>query len=91
MFAPDIELTVFVSTLPSGNITDNVALFDASKFVEAVSSTVITVVVALFIRPPVLSQDLTGSATLITAPTRTKVPASKVVVNETTSPSLACV
>ena len=78
--------------MPSGKTTDNTGLLFASRSVaELESSTTICVVVALLIRPPLLTPDLTGSATFITAPTLTKVPASSVVVNVTTSPSFACV
>ena len=51
------------------------------------SSTVIEVVVAVFIRPDRLAPLRTGSFTSITAPGLIVTPASTDVVNETTSDS----
>ena len=63
---PEILLTFFFSTLPSGMTTLTVALFVLSKSVSPVLSTVIVVVVAALIRPPRLKPALTGSLTSIT-------------------------
>ena len=76
-----------VSTVPSGNITDKVGLFVVGKSVEAESSTVICVVVAAAILPPLLKPERTGSAISITEPGLTIIPESTEVANETTSDS----
>ena len=86
-----IEPTLFELTVPSGKITDKIGLLESSKSVFVESSTVMLVVVAVFTLPPFRTPDLTGSATFITAPHLTIDPASRVVVNETTSPSFAWV
>ena len=69
-------LTFLVSTDPSDKITLKVGLFVASKSVFSVSSTVIAVVVADFILPPLLNPALTGSFTSITCPGLTIIPSA---------------
>ena len=89
---PDIVSIVFVSSVPSASITDNVAEPVVAKSVLFSSSTTICVVdTPVFIRPPLLTPALNGSAILITAPGLTIVPDSRVVVKVTTSASLDCV
>ena len=83
--APDIPDTDLLSTLPSDKTTDNVGLFVASKSVAAVSSTVIAVVVAAFILPPLLLPALTGSLISITCPGLTTTPSYKPVAKLTVS------
>ena len=61
--APLIPLTFLVSTVPFGITTLTVGLFVASRSVADVLSTLIVVVVAEFIRPPLLKPALTGSLT----------------------------
>ena len=78
--ALEIPLTGFVSTDPSDKITLSVGLFVASKSVSSVLSTVIVVVVADFILPPLLNPALTGSLTSITCPGLTTTPSDKPVV-----------
>ena len=65
----------FFSTELSLRITDNVAPVPG-VVKSPISSTVIAVVVALFIRPPLLSPLLTGSNIEITEPGLTDTPAS---------------
>ena len=73
------------STEPSERITDKV---EPTENVSPVtSSTVIAVVVAALIRPPLRSPDLTGSAISIICPGLTITPASIEVENVTTSRS----
>ena len=75
-----------VSTDPSDKITDNVALFVETKSVSVVSSTVIAVVVADAILPPLLEPAFTGSLISIICPGLTNVPASRVTEKEQVSP-----
>ena len=79
-------MTVLVSSVPSGKITDNVALLVESKSVFVESSTTIDVVVADFILPPLLSPAFTGSLIEIIWPHLTKVPDSAVILNWQDSP-----
>ena len=68
MTAPVIEATTPFSTVPLGKTTLTVGLLVLSKSVSAVLSTVIVVVVAELIRPPLLNPALTGSLTSINWP-----------------------
>ena len=88
---PVISETVFVSIVPSVKITDNWSpvLCDVGK--SLVLSTVICVVVAVFILPDLLVPLRTGSWTVIIWFGLIKEPASAVVVKATVSVSLFCV
>ena len=85
MTSPDIPLTGLFSTDPSERTTDKVEPTENDNPFE--SSTVISVVVAALIRPPLRSPDLTGSAISIICPGLTITPASIEVENVTTSRS----
>ena len=63
---PDIPLTGLFSTEPSERITDKVEPTEKER--PLTSSTVIAVVVAALIRPPLRSPDLTGSAISMICP-----------------------
>ena len=78
--APLIESTTPFSTVPLGKTTLTVALFVASRSVSDVLSTVMVVVVAELIRPPLLNPALTGSLTSITCPGLTTTPSPIPVV-----------
>ena len=79
--------TVFVSTLPSGNITLNSLFKPANEDKSCELSTVIAVVVADLTLPDRLSSPRTGSLIAITLPGLTIAPASIEVVKLTTSDS----
>ena len=88
---PDIAVIFLVSTVPFGSITLNLGLFSTDKSVASELSTVIWVVVALAILPPLLTPDLAGSATLIIVPGLTTTPDSIEAEKLTTSVSLCSV
>ena len=87
IFGNEIVWILLVSKVPFGKITDNVG--DSATegiFVFAKSSIVITVVVASFIRPPLLVPAFTGSDISIIWEGLIKLPAAIVVVKEQVSP-----
>ena len=86
--APETPVTFLVSTVPSGIIMLIVGLFVVGKSVAEVSSTVISVVVAAFTLPDLLTPALTGSFISITLPGLTIIPESIEVLKFTTSLSL---
>ena len=88
---PDLLFTFLVSVNPSGKITLNFALSVIDKSVASSSSTVITVVEAAEILPPLLIPLLTGSIMSMTIPGLTTAPPSIDVLNVMISDSLCSV
>ena len=73
------------STVPSGKITYRNDPVPKFRSVLAVSSTVIVLLVADLMRPPLRAPEITGSAIWMICPGRTVCPASRLLVKLTTS------